>query len=239
MQLEICAHSFKSALAAQQSGAHRIELCSELSLGGITPSHGLIEKVCGELQIPVHVLIRPRSGDFRYHANEIAVMLQDIAFAKAQGAAGIVSGVLDSNFQIDKTQTARLIAASKGLEFTFHRAFDWTPQPLESIKTLLELGVHRLLSSGQQPTALQGLACLKQCLDLAQGHMSIMPGGGVRPVMIQDFVEAGFTDIHASASTSHPGAKHPLPMHDFTYVSAGLQTESDPEIIAQFLEALQ
>lgn len=239
MQLEICAHSFRSAQAAQQSGAHRIELCSELSLGGITPSHGLIEMVCTRLDIPVHVLIRPRSGDFTYTSEEMEVMLNDIAFAKAQGAAGIVSGVLDNHFQIDKRQTARLIRASNGLEFTFHRAFDWTPDPLESVQTLLDLGVDRLLSSGQQPTAQQGLQCLKQCLELARGRMRIMPGGGIRPAMIADFISAGFTAIHASASRSFPGAKHPLPMHDLTHISDGFQKESDPKVIRQFLDALK
>ena len=124
MTLEVCAHSFESALAAQKAGAHRIELCNELSLGGITPSYGLLEKVMSELTIPVFVLIRPRSGNFAYSPAEVTIMLKDIALCKEMGVQGIVCGALTEDHHIDEIITQALVEASRGMEFTFHRAFD-------------------------------------------------------------------------------------------------------------------
>ncbi|MEZ4857442.1 MAG: copper homeostasis protein CutC [Flavobacteriaceae bacterium] len=199
MIVEICANSFESALAAQKAGAHRIELCTELSMGGITPSFGLLEKIRSELTIPVYVLIRPRSGNFTYTKNEIDVMLKDIEHCKKKGVTGIVSGALTMENEIDIVTTSQLFEASTGLDFTFHRAFDWCHDPKASLKTLQQMGVKRILSSGQKPTALEGLALLKELQHLSKS-IEIMPGGGITVENVLAFKEAGFNEIHASAS---------------------------------------
>lgn len=162
MIIEICANSFESAKAAQLAGANRIELCTELSVGGLTPSHGLIEKVISELSIPTLVLIRPRSGNFTYSDDEFDVMLKDIAFCKKIGCVGIVSGFLTLENSIDFQKTKQLIEASEGMGFTFHRAFDWVEIPIEELQKLIDLKVNRLLSSGQKPTAIEGISLLKE-----------------------------------------------------------------------------
>ena len=132
MQLEICANSYQSAMNAQKAGAHRIELCSELSIGGITPSYQLLKKVMKNLHIPVHVLIRPRGGDFIYSKEEFEMMKENILICKELGSKGIVSGVLHTDNRIDIKRTQELIALSKPLSFTFHRAFDEVPEPMRA-----------------------------------------------------------------------------------------------------------
>jgi len=129
MILEICANSYESAVNAQIAGAHRIEICSELSVGGITPSYGLLQKIAEKISIPVHVLIRPRSGNFCYTISEFEQMKTDILLSKKMGFQGIVSGILTKNNEIDIEKTKQLIALSKPLSFTFHRAFDVVKDP--------------------------------------------------------------------------------------------------------------
>jgi len=131
MILEICANSYQSAVNAEIAGAHRIELCSEISVGGTTPSYGLLKKVMYSLSIPVQVLIRPRSGDFHYSNAEFDIMKENILQCKELGCAGIVSGVLHADYTIDKKRTTELIELSKPLCFTFHRAFDVVANPQE------------------------------------------------------------------------------------------------------------
>ena len=201
MKLEICANSFQSALNAQIAGADRIELCSELALGGITPSHGLIEKVVSELDIEVYVLIRPRSGNFTFTDEEFDVLKRDIEFCKQIGCHGIVSGVLRNDYTIDIERTKQLIELSSPLDFTFHRAFDLIPNAVEGLQYLMDIGVPRILSSGQQPTAEQGLTLLKKLLQLSESKISIMPGAGIHAANVRVFKEAGFTEIHCSASS--------------------------------------
>jgi len=200
MIVEICANSFDSALAAKLGGATRIELCTALSLGGLTPSHGLIEKVMQTLDIPVHVLIRPRGGDFTYSERELDIMKRDISYCKNLGCAGIVSGVLTTERNIDILATKQLMEASRDLDFTFHRAFDWVKNPTESLQQLTELEVQRILTSGQESKAIDGLGLLKNLLQAAQGNVEIMPGSGINSNNALKFKEAGFASIHLSAT---------------------------------------
>jgi copper homeostasis protein len=199
MIIEICANGFESAKAAQDGGAHRIELCSDLSVGGLTPDKDLIRKVIHELNIPVHVLIRPRSGDFVYTNEELELMLADIAYSKKMGCFGIVSGALTMKNTIDKKVTQQLIAASEGMEFTFHRAFDLVKNHSEAIETIIQLGVSRLLSSGQQNKAIEGIELLIQLKSLSEGKLQIMPGSGINSENVLAFKKAGFEMIHFSA----------------------------------------
>ena len=129
MLVEVCANSLESALNAQKGGADRIELCSELGVGGITPSYGLLKMVKERLSVPVHVLIRPRAGDFSYSEMEFELMRRNIALCVDLGFEGIVSGILHRDFSLDEERTGALIEASGSLSFTFHRAFDWVNDP--------------------------------------------------------------------------------------------------------------
>ena len=238
MILEICANSFESALAAQDAGAHRVELCQELSLGGITPSHGLIEKVMQELEIPVFVLIRPRSGDFMYTDAEFDVMLRDIAFAKAQGAQGIVSGILNEDFTIDETRTKQLIAESGELPFTFHRAFDWTPDVLAALELLIDMGAQRILTSGINVNVNEGYETLVQLLAAARSRISILPGGGISVDNIMKFKNAGFSEVHGSLSSNEFGYSHPIKMHSLAGHENNLLQTSDASKIKEILSML-
>lgn len=198
MIVEICSNSYQSAINAEKAGAHRIELCSELAVGGITPSYGLIKQVVQNISIPVHILIRPRSGDFTYSKEEFEIMKQDILLCKELGASGIVSGVLHQNQRIDVARTEELVSFSDSMSFTFHRAFDWTIDPLASAITLQKIGVDRILTSGQQNSAEKGIELLKELKN--KTTLGILPGGGVNMNNVHLFKQAGFEEIHLSAS---------------------------------------
>jgi len=204
MIIEICANSFESAQIAQNAGAQRIELCTNLSVGGLTPTYREIEKVVSELTIPVHVLIRPRSGDFCYSESELAQILRDIAYCKQLGCAGVVSGVLTSEGKIDAAATKRLIAASEGMEFTFHRAFDVCKNPIQSFKVLMNLGIDRLLSSGLALQAIDGIHLLQEIMAFSEGKIQIMPGSGITSENVLLFKLAGFKSVHLSGIKKDP-----------------------------------
>lgn len=200
MKIEICANSYQSAINAENAGANRIELCSELAVGGITPSFGLLKKVMTDLTIPVHVLIRPRSGDFTFSDTEFEIMKENIQLCKELGVNGIVSGVLFTDNSIDFERTKELIEHSKPMSFTFHRAFDWLKTPIINLKKLEAIGVERILTSGQKASANQGLSTLIK-LQKNSTKISIMPGGGISFENILRFQENGFKEVHLSAST--------------------------------------
>ncbi len=197
MLVEVCANSVESALNAQKAGADRIELCTELGVGGVTPSYGLLKQIRQRLQLPVRVLIRPRSGDFTYSEAAFNAMLQDIDLCVELGFQGIVSGVLHSDFTLDVERTKQLIARSNGLEFTFHRAFDWVKDPFRVLRQLEELGVHTVLTSGQSSSALQGIEILSELHKMATS-CTVMPGGGILPETVKIFKDTGFGAIHLS-----------------------------------------
>ncbi|WP_310993356.1 copper homeostasis protein CutC [Aequorivita marina] len=238
MKIEICANSFASAKSAQDAGADRIELCTELSVGGLTPSYGLLEKVCSELNIPVHVLIRPRSGDFTYSEEELDVMLRDIALCNKLGSAGIVSGALTADLKIDIEKTHRLIRASEGMEFTFHRGFDWVENPAEELQKLMDLQVNRLLSSGQKSTAIFGISLLKQLKIHSEGKIEIMPGSGINIDNALEFKEAGFTSIHFSATTKKQvlSQRPAVSMHSEAFFKEGIVATSNKETIKRIIQ---
>ncbi len=200
MVVEICANSFESALAAQEGGAHRIELCTNLSVGGLTPSYELIEKVVKEISIPIHVLIRPRKGDFYYTTTEINEMIKDIEFCKKSGCKGVVSGVLTLGNNIDINATQQLIKAANGMNFTFYRAFDCVENAIESLKQLMELKIKRVLSSGQKQTAIEGIYLLNEMKSVSNNKIEIMPGSGINTQNVMAFKDAGFKSIHLSAT---------------------------------------
>ena len=231
MILEICANSYQSAVNANIAGAHRIELCSEISVGGTTPSYGLLKKVMADIDIPVHVLIRPRSGNFTYSDIEFDIMKENIRLCKDSGCAGIVSGVLHEDNSIDINRISELIELSKPMSFTFHRAFDVVSKPKEALLQLLNLGVDRLLTSGQEEKAEDGIDLLSELQKMAQNKLIVMPGSGINHLNSSLFKTAGFTEIHSSASKTTSRNTH-------SYFGNTLQTVSDVDTIKNMLDTI-
>ncbi len=208
MKLEICANSYQSAINAEKAGANRIELCSELAVGGITPSYGLLKKVVEDLTIPIHVLVRPRSGDFTYSDEEFQVLKEDILICKELGVSGVVSGVLHIDNTIDIERTKELVEIAKPMNFTFHRAFDWVVNPMDEIKNLEAIGVVRILTSGQENSAEIGLKNLIEFQETTS-KITMMPGGGIHKNNIKLFQENGFKEVHLSATTQNKTIEKP------------------------------
>lgn len=195
--VEVCVDSVESACAAAAGGAHRIELCENLYEGGTTPSPGLMAVVCERVRIPVHVLVRPRGGDFIYDDDELKVMLGDIAFARALGVDGIVLGALFADGRVDDRSTRMLVEAARPLSITFHRAFDLVRDPFEALDTLMALGVDRVLTSGGAPTAVEGLETLSALAWRSEGRGSIIAAGGITEHNCGRIVaEAGVSEVH-------------------------------------------
>jgi copper homeostasis protein len=202
--LEIAANSLASALAAQDGGAGRVELCTALELGGLTPSHAQIALARERLRIPLVVLIRPRAGDFLYSDLEGETMQRDIETCVALGCDGVVLGVLDAEGRVDTARCRPLIAAAGKLGVTFHRAFDLTRDPLTALNDLIELGCARVLTSGAQTSALEGAQLIRQLVELSARRIVVMPGAGVDAGNIGRLQKiTGASEFHASAKRQH------------------------------------
>ena len=196
MIIEVCAESYEYAVKAEKAGADRIELCKDLHLDGLTPNYESAKRTIDTLDIPVFILIRPRGGDFIYSHEEFELMKRDIIKFKKMGCKGIVSGVLNNDNSIDIKKTKELVELSRPLEFTFHRAFDKVKNPLNEIENLIELGIDRVLTSGQKEKAIDGLVLLKQLNSISNNRIKIMPGSGINKSNIVNFVN--FEEIHGS-----------------------------------------
>ena len=207
MILEVCANSYESAINAEKGGAHRIELCENLAVGGLTPNFDLAKKVISELNIPVFILIRPRKGDFNYSKNEFEQIKKDIILFKDLGCKGIVSGILTKDKNLDINRTKELIKLSRPLEFTFHRAFDEVINPIETLHQLIKLKVNRLLTSGQKKTAIDGIDMIKKLIILSNNKIKIMPGSGINSKNIVEFTKLSLNEIHGSFSKQEKNNK--------------------------------
>lgn len=201
MKLEVCCTHPDSALIARDNGADRIELCMHLGSGGFTPSHSLMQATLRAIDIPVFVLIRPREGSFTYSATEKTLALDDVKHALDLGAHGIVTGALNDDGQPDLAFMAEILALTGGCPVTFHRAFDEAIKPVSSAVALHQLGVHRILTSGQALTADQGMEVFKALLKLEQCPI-ILAGGGVTPENAPLLLNAGISELHFSARKS-------------------------------------
>ncbi|MDA0708718.1 MAG: copper homeostasis protein CutC [bacterium] len=200
---EICVESLEGALVAQEAGADRIELCSSLSEGGLTPSAGLLQLVHKSIALPIHVMIRPRRGDFVYTSSELDTMMCDIAYARELGAAGIVLGLLRVDGTVDEDKCARLIQMADPLSVTFHRAFDFTRDPFEALETLRAIGVARILTSGCAPSVDAGIETLTRLITRAGSRIGIMPGGGIHELNVAHLVRTtDAQEIHFSGRAS-------------------------------------
>lgn len=201
MLLEIAAGSVDDCLAAQTGGADRVELNSALALGGLTPSLGTLLEVKRRTRLPVVAMVRPRAGGFRYTGAEFDTMLRDADLLLEHGADGLVFGVLLDDGRVDVPRTAQLVARCGAGAAVFHRAFDVTPDPFAALETLIDLGVARVLTSGQAPRAMDGAALLHDLTARAAGRVEILPAAGIRPDNVAALLAAtGCTQVHASLS---------------------------------------
>jgi copper homeostasis protein len=201
--VEVCADSVASALAAARGGAARVELCSNLIEGGVTPSAGLMETTRAAVSVALHVMIRPRTGDFLYDEHEFEAMRYDIALARKLGADGVVFGILDANGNVDISRTRKLVEAARPLAVTFHRAFDMTADLFRALEDVCTAGAERVLTSGGEQTAAQGMATIAQLREQAAGRILVMPGSGIKPENARLLIEqTGAKEIHVGLRTS-------------------------------------
>lgn len=198
--LEICVESLQTALEAMLAGAGRIELCSSLSEGGITPSHGLIAKAAEKLKIPVHVIIRPRGGDFLYNSLEFEIMKADIEFCRSLGIPGIVTGILNSDGNVDVARTKELVMLASPMKVTFHRAIDMCADPFRALEDVIRTGATRILTSGCRNKAEDGAGLIAELVRRATGRIIIMPGSGLNESNIGSIARTtGASEFHMSA----------------------------------------
>ena len=201
--LEVCAGDIDSVIAAAQGGASRVELCSALGEGGVTPSIGFIRSALQVQGIRVHVLIRPRGGDFLYTPQEVDCMVDDIVAAREAGVHGVVIGALTPDGEIDMNACRKMMEAAAGISVTFHRAFDLCRDPFKALEDIISLGCDRILTSGQAQTALEGKENLAELVKQADGRIIILAGAGVSQSNAAEILNASGTgEIHASARTS-------------------------------------
>jgi copper homeostasis protein len=194
---EACVDSVESALAAQDGGAQRVELCSNLLEGGLTPSFGMLQVARASLRIGIMVMIRPRGGDFVYTDREFRAMLHDVAMATDAGAAGVVFGFLEPGGTVDARRTRELTDLARPLAVTFHRAFDMTKDPFDALETLVETGVDRVLTSGQEASVIEGLDLVAELIRRAGDRVVIMPGGGITALNVARVAAVpGIREIH-------------------------------------------
>lgn len=197
--LEVCVDSLPGLRAAEQGGAGRIELCSRLDLGGLSPDRELLEVALGSTRLPLHVMVRTRPGDFVYAPEEIASMEAEIRWLRELEAEGVVLGALTTDRRIDSAALARLLAAARPMSITFHRAFDEVAEPLAALNELIRLGVDRVLTSGGAPDAFQGRKRLRDLVSRAGGRIVVMAGGGVRANNAAAILaDAGVVELHGS-----------------------------------------
>lgn len=197
--LEVCCGDLESAQAAARGGAQRVELCSALSADGLTPSLGLIEAVRQLPDLRLHVLIRPREGDFVYTDAEFEIMRDDILMAKQLGADGVVIGALTAEGDIDVERCKKLVEAAEGMQVTFHRAFDQCRHPQEALEQIIAMGCTRLLTSGQASSAQAGIPLLKQLVEQAGSRLILLPGAGVNQHNASTILDStGAQEIHGS-----------------------------------------
>ncbi|MFU0873851.1 copper homeostasis protein CutC [Kluyvera sichuanensis] len=218
--LEICCYSTECAVIAQQNGADRIELCAAPLEGGLTPSYGVLKATRHRVTIPVHPIIRPRGGDFCYTDGEFATMLEDVRQIRSLGYPGFVIGVLNPEGQVDIPRMRQIMVAAGPLAVTFHRAFDMCTNPQQAIEQLAELGIARVLTSGQQSSAEKGILLIRELIGRSDTP-TIMAGAGVRASNLSLFLEAGVKEVHSSAGQWVPS--------EMRYRNPGLSMSTDPE----------
>ncbi len=227
--LEICVESVDHAVAAERGCADRVELCSDLSCGGVTPSAGLMRTARSQVRIPIHVLIRPRPGNFCYSHSEFEIMRNDVLAAKHFGIDGVVFGLLHENTLVDVERTKALVELARPLPVTFHRAFDLSENPEAALEEVIQTGASRILTSGGKARATEALLTLARLVQAAGERIVLMPCGGINSENIVDVVWKTLArEVHTSAGTSSPqvegNGKNISPVSD--------ATNSDPAFVS-------
>lgn len=202
MEIEVCAYSLESCLAAQEAGADRVELCAAMYDGGTTPSPGTIRLARELLNIGLYVMIRPRGGDFLYTELEYRQMKTDLLFAKSCGADGVVIGLLDENGRVDIARTRELVELAAPMKVTFHRAFDMTVDYHRALEDVIRAGCYRILTSGQRNTAVEGMEVLRELVRENAGRIRIMAGSGVGSSNALSLAATGIDALHLSGKNS-------------------------------------
>ena len=207
MQLELAVTTYEEAQIAAKYAFNRVEVCSALEVGGLTPSAGLIRQCVKYAEVEVHVLIRPRAGHFCYSSDEVAIMMRDIREAAKQGTRGVVIGALNTDLSLDLESTERMFvqATNLGLEVTMHRAFDFTKSPEEALEQLIKIGIHRLLTSGQKDKAIDGIDTIRAMVSQANNRIQIMAGSGVGAENCRQLKNSGIQALHFSARKPSEG----------------------------------
>lgn len=243
-KIEICANSVESAVKAQEGGAYRVELCAGIPEGGTTPSFGDIRMAKQLLQkTKLHVIIRPRGGDFLYSHLELEIMLHDIKVARQLGADGVVFGCLTSEGYVDIPAMKKLMNAVGPMEVTFHRAFDVCRNPQEALEQIIELGCSRILTSGQEADAFKGIPLIKELVKQANGRIIIMPGCGITPNNIRQIAEeTGTSEFHFSGRSSYESGmtyrNSKVSMGGTVKIEEYLKNVTNPEIVKSALAEL-
>lgn len=203
---EVCVDSIESAVAAAEGGADRVELCSALIEGGLTPSYGTLRVARRSVGIGIMAMIRPRGGDFCYSDAEFASMEEDLEAAKKAGVDGLVLGLLNPDGTVDRERTGALIQRARPLPVTFHRAFDMTRDPFEAMDTLIGLGVDRVLTSGQEATVIEGSELIAELVSRVSGRIIVMPGGGITARNVGRVIACTHTrEVHFACSAPSDG----------------------------------
>ena len=239
MLTEVCVTSIASIKNATAAGADRVELCSALGVGGVTPSYGLIKRAVSLNRLPIHCLIRPREGHFTYSPEEVAIIEQDIIVAKDLGCSGVVIGALTPEFHLDLVRLEKWRAIAGSMYLTFHRAFDVVREPMSALKQLIELGFDCVLSSGQKEKAEEGFSKLEIWNKTFGNQIAIMPGSGINSSNCSRFKEAGFKALHFSGSMNLESITIPKEVNESMSFLHQEILESNPTNLKNIIQRLK
>ncbi len=239
-QLEICAETPQACLAAFEGGAHRIEICSALQTGGVTPSHGLIRAAIEAGHgLPVYVLLRPRPGDFVYSDAEFNIICADMEHAAALGASGFVTATMTPEFKVDQGRMRDLVRLAGNKEVTFHRAFDQTSNLSDALEQIIDVGCGRLLTSGGKPTASEGMNTIAKLSKQAANRIRIAAGGGITSEVAAAMRRVADVDLHVSLRRKHASDIHAAdPLWDAAYQPSEISV-SDIQRMAAVLQTIR
>ena len=242
--LEICCGSIDDAIEAEKGGAERVELCSALFLGGLTPSLGTIQEAKRRLKIPIMVMVRPRGGGFAYSETEMASMERDTEAAVENAADGVVFGILQSGGKVDIPRCRRIRQLIGERQAVFHRAFDVTPDPFEALEQLVDLGITRVLTSGQKDSVPEGVELIKKLIERARGRIEILPGGGIQAWNMKEMIERiGCGQVHLTAwrtiSDTSTQARPGITFGGALYPSEDRYQMTDAKLVGQLSEILR
>ena len=237
--IEIASSDFRTTAAAVQGGADRIELCANLAEGGTTPSYGHVHQCREAFDISICPIVRPRGGDFLYNDAEFDIMKQDIRICRDLACDGVVIGLLQMDGSLDLERIKRLVEWAYPMQVVFHRAFDRCRDPFEAMEQLIGLGVERILTSGQRPTAPEGVGLIRQLREKADGRITIMPGSGVVPDNVRWLaVETGCTEFHASLRSKVTSPMQYVHPHFAADPESYFNNSIDPEAVKNLKTAL-